>query len=209
LVDHLVHGLVEQHGPKQDRILGRVEAARRRVAGAERLAVAPDPVGRPECEAGRLRMGDELVPGGVVERTQHAGHVPQRGGPGPALGQRAGRLALEVEHDPAGLGPHDLAQVVVAVHPLVAASAQPSEAARRYRDKIASTVLAPSSLVSTQPNGSAMCDEPSSASAEATSRSGFGPGLTRRNTLKMADSPNTRLVLLCSPVSTRLSSPAS
>ena len=92
---------------------------------------------------------------------------------------------------------------------LVAASDQPSEAARRYRDKMASTVVAPSILVSTQPNGSAMCDEPSWASAEATSRSGFGPGVTRRNTLKMADSPNTRLVLLCSPVSTRLSRPAS
>ena len=52
-----------------------------------------------------------------------------------------------------------------------------------------------------------MCVEPSSASAAATSRSGFGPGATRRNTLKMADSPNTRLVLLCSPVSTRLSRP--
>ena len=61
--------------------------------------------------------------------------------------------------------------------------------------------------VSTQPYGSAMCVEPSSASAAATSRSGFGPGATRRNTLKMADSPNTRLVLLCSPVSTRLSRP--
>src|ERR1700723_3419738 len=35
-----------------------------------------------------------------------------------SLGQRAGGLALEVEHHPAGLGPHHLAQVVVAVHPL-------------------------------------------------------------------------------------------
>jgi len=51
--------------------------------------------------------------------------------------------------------------------------------------------------------------EPRSARATATSRSGFGPGATRRNTLKMADSPNTRLVLLCSPVSTRLSCPDS
>ena len=46
------------------------------------------------------------------------GHVAQRRGAGPALGQRAGGLALEVEHHPAGLGPHHLAQVVVAVHPL-------------------------------------------------------------------------------------------
>ena len=52
-----------------------------------------------------------------------------------------------------------------------------------------------------------MCVEPSSARAAATSRSGFGPAATRRNTLKMADSPNTRLVLLCSPVSTMLSRP--
>ena len=51
--------------------------------------------------------------------------------------------------------------------------------------------------------------EEGTRAAEATSRSGFGPAVTRRNTLKMADSPNTRLVLLCSPVSTRLSRPAS
>ena len=72
---------------------------------------------------------------------------------------------------------------------------------------MARIVVAPSMRVSAQPYGSAMCVEPSSASAAATSRSGFGPGATRRNTLKMADSPNTRLVLLCSPVRTRLSRP--
>src|ERR1035441_9851660 len=93
--------------------------------------------------------------------------------------------------------------------PLAGASARPSEAARRYLDKMASTVVAPSILVSTQPYGSAMCVEPSWASARDTSRSGFGPGVARRNTFKMADSPNTRLVLLCSPVSTRLSIPPS
>ena len=72
---------------------------------------------------------------------------------------------------------------------------------------MASTAVAPSILVSIQPKGSAMWVEPSSARAAATSRSGFGPGATRRNALKMAESPNTRLVLLCSPVSTRLSRP--
>jgi hypothetical protein len=72
---------------------------------------------------------------------------------------------------------------------------------------MASTAAAPSILVSIHPKGSATWVEPRSDRAAATSRSGLGPGATRRNALKMAESPNTRLVLLCSPVSTRLSSP--
>ena len=256
----------------------------------------------------------------------------------PPLGQRAGRLALEVEQDPPGLGPHDLAQVVVAVHPLrrdrlvelgqrwstrrrscrrtgpvrarprwpgraarnicsarsrsasgasssvpnasarsrctsavaapsrcaspaksppapaalassaaaglgapaagerrrspwgtgrwctesfvyrllayrsrtlVAASVQPSVAVRRYSDRIASVVVTPSMSVSIEPYGSATCGDPSRDSAEVTSRSGFGPGETRRNTFRIDCSPNTRLVLLCSAVSTMLSSSVS
>ncbi len=111
---------------------------------------------------------------------------------------------------PAKSPPASAARVPVAAYrsrTLVAASDQPSEAARRYRDQMARIAVAPSILVSIQPYGSATCVEPSSARAEATSRSGLGPAATRRNTLKMAASPNTRLVLLCSPVSTRLSSP--
>ncbi len=57
---------------------------------------------------------------------------------------------------------------------LVAASVQPSVASRRYRDKIARIVGTPSSRSSAQPSGSAMCDEPSWASAAVTSRSGLG-----------------------------------
>ena len=63
----------------------------------------------------------------------------------------------------------------------------------------------PSSRVSIQPSGSATCVDPRMASARGTSRSGLGPGEGRRNTLRMVASPNIMLVLLCSPVSTRLS----
>ena len=47
---------------------------------------------------------------------------------GPALGQRPGRLALEVEQHPAGVGAHDLPEVVVAVDAL---DGRPGPAARR------------------------------------------------------------------------------
>ena len=65
----------------------------------------------------------------------------------------------------------------------------------------------PSSLVSIQPRGSATWDEPRRASAVVTSRSGLGPGDSLRKTLSIDSSPKTRLVLDCSPVRTRLSSP--
>ncbi len=42
-----------------------------------------------------------------------------------------------------------------------------------------------------------------------TSRSGLGPGESLRKTLSIDSSPKTRLVLDCSPVRTRLSSPVS
>ena len=70
-------------------------------------------------------------------------------------------------------------------------------------------VVTPSMIVSIEPNGSATCGEPSRDSAEVTSRSGFGPGKTRRNAFRIDCSPNTRLVLLCSAVSTMLSSSVS
>ena len=68
---------------------------------------------------------------------------------------------------------------------LVAASDQPSEASRRYLDRIARPAGTPSSVVSIQPNGSATCCDPSRARAVVTSRSGFGPGDSRRNTLRI------------------------
>src|SRR6185437_11356133 len=81
---------------------------------------------------------------------------------------------------------------------LVAASSQPSDASRMYLDRIARLVETPSSLVSIQPSGSATCGDPIRASAVVTSRSGFGPGDSLRNTLRIDWSPKTRLVLLCS-----------
>jgi hypothetical protein len=72
---------------------------------------------------------------------------------------------------------------------LVAASVHPSVASRRYLDRIARLVGAPSSLVSIQPRGSATWGEPSLASAVVTSRSGLGPGDSLRNTLSMDSSP--------------------
>ena len=92
---------------------------------------------------------------------------------------------------------------------LVAASVHPSVAVRRYLDRIASVVVTPSISVSMEPNGSATCGDPSWDSADVTSRSGLGPGETRRKTFRIDCSPNTRLVLLCSAVSTMLSSSVS
>ncbi len=50
-----------------------------------------------------------------MERPQHAGHVPQGRRRPLALVEGTVGLALEVEDVPAGVGAHDLAQVVVAV----------------------------------------------------------------------------------------------
>ena len=74
---------------------------------------------------------------------------------------------------------------------------------------MASTVGMPSRVVCIQPSGGATCEEPARCRARGTSRSGLGPGCGRRNTLRMASSPKIMLVLLCSVVSTRLSSPVS
>ena len=52
---------------------------------------------------------------GVRERAQHAGDVAQRRALAPALEQRAGGLALEVEDHPAGVAQHRLAEMEVAV----------------------------------------------------------------------------------------------
>jgi hypothetical protein len=59
------------------------------------------------------------VPRGVVDRAEHAGDVAQREVGHGALGQRAQRLALEVEQHPApSRGLQHLAQVQVAVDAL-------------------------------------------------------------------------------------------
>ncbi len=52
---------------------------------------------------------------GIRERAQHPGHVAQRGALAAPLGERARRLALEVEDHPVVVRPHGLAEVVVAV----------------------------------------------------------------------------------------------
>jgi hypothetical protein len=59
-----------------------------------------------------------VVAGGVVERAQHPGDVAQWAHQRAALVERAGRLALEVEDDPAVIGAQHLAEVVVAVDAL-------------------------------------------------------------------------------------------
>jgi hypothetical protein len=87
----------------------------------------------------------------------------------------------------------------------VTASDQPSLAPGRYLDKIASSTGEPPAVVSIQPNGSATCLEPRRASALVTSSSGLRPGKSLRSTLRIAESPKIKLVLLCSPVSIRLS----
>ena len=58
------------------------------------------------------------MPGSVVERAEHAGHIAQRDRGGPPLLERNRRLALEIQDHPAGRRAEDLAEVVVAVHPL-------------------------------------------------------------------------------------------
>ena len=50
-----------------------------------------------------------------MERADHSGHVDQRRPLGPALGQRSGRLPLEVDNHVIGAGPNHLAQMIIAV----------------------------------------------------------------------------------------------
>ncbi len=64
------------------------------------------------------RPAGQQVGGGVVEGAEHRGDVPQRGLRFAPFGDRLGRLALEVQQDPAVRGAHGLAEVQVAVDPL-------------------------------------------------------------------------------------------
>ena len=58
-------------------------------------------------------------------------------------------------------------------------------------------------VVSYDPSSRATCGLPARASTRFSSMSGLMPGVMRRNTLKMASSSNTTLVLLCSAPDTR------
>ena len=80
--------------------------------------VAAHPVAGGRAGALLVGVAGQLVPGGVVERAEHARHVAQRRCPGAPLGQRHHGLALEVQQYPPGLGANHLPEVVVTVNPL-------------------------------------------------------------------------------------------
>ena len=63
-------------------------------------------------------MADKLLPGGVIERAEHAGDVPQRRRGRPAHRERHRRLALEVQRDPALRAEQHLPEMVVTVDAL-------------------------------------------------------------------------------------------
>ncbi len=86
---------------------------RREVPLEERVAARVDPaLGRLDAVEQERRVAR------VGERAGHPGEVAERGALAPPLGQRAGGLALEVDHDPVAVGrPEHLAEVVVAVRP--------------------------------------------------------------------------------------------
>ncbi len=109
LVHHLVDRLVRLVGAQQHRVGARIAAGGLRVAGTVRGAAGLGPV--------RLGRIDRACR--VVEGPQHAGDVPHRGLRHAPLGQRPGRLALEVDQLPlAGRRAQTLTEVQIAVHPL-------------------------------------------------------------------------------------------
>src|SRR5581483_5847870 len=98
---------------RQDRLLAGlgVVGGPAQVAGQEALPV-PGLPGPPELAQVVLLVGQRHRRG-VGAGPQHSGHVlERRRRAGPFL-ERAGRLALEVEHEPAGVGPQHLPEVVV------------------------------------------------------------------------------------------------
>src|SRR5205085_3492378 len=114
LVAELVDGLLELEDPEQPlEALTRRDQARvdlGQVAVHEEAARLLLPaLGRPSAS---LELGRR---GRVGERAQHPRHVAERRALASALGERPGRLALEVDHDPVGARPEHLAEVVVAV----------------------------------------------------------------------------------------------
>ena len=120
-VDRLVDDLVREVGIEQYPVCAvELLAALLGVGGEERGAVACGPLGRPvvpllglAAGVGATGHGDHAR--GVVEGADHARHVaPDRVGLEP-LGERLGRLALEVDDLPALDGAQGLAEVQVAV----------------------------------------------------------------------------------------------
>ncbi len=90
------------------RLLARVPRGRGGVPRAEGLPAALRPLGAPRPAGAR----------GVVEGAQHARDIAYGGLEASALGERTGRLALEVDDGPRSSGPQHLPQVEVAVNPL-------------------------------------------------------------------------------------------
>src|ERR1700733_4878064 len=114
-VAELVDGFLELVDRKEvgDRGVARGHQRRvdrREVAGQKDLSGPRfEPLGRLLTPQDLDRRGD------VGERAEHARHVAQRRALLPALGQRPGGLALEVDDHPAARGGERLPQVVVAV----------------------------------------------------------------------------------------------
>ena len=89
---------------------------------------------------------------------------------------------------------------------LAVARTQPSVALVRYSCSIAREVGVPPITAAAEPSRAATFLAPSRLSAPCTSMSGLMPGCSRRNTFRIAVSPNTSEVLDCSPDITRLGS---
>ena len=95
---------------------------RRRPRGSAACCGAPTPrrAGARWCGGGLVVAGEGALHGvrGVVEGAHHPGDVAPRGVGQHPLGERLGRLALEVDDLPAQHGAQGLAEVQVAVDPL-------------------------------------------------------------------------------------------
>src|SRR5947209_4051542 len=117
-VDDLIDGLVELHRPQQHRVLPRITTARAGIAVTEGVSVPFCPFIRAIRESVAARLFRKQMLRCVVERPQHARDIAQRTHQGGALGQRASRLAFEVDDLPPVLHPQRLAEVEVAVNAL-------------------------------------------------------------------------------------------
>ena len=86
---------------------------------------------------------------------------------------------------------------------LAVAMSQPSAELAAYAATMPNGHGCPPSLVSNDPSSLATCGLSVRASTRFSSISGLIPQPTRRNSLRIARSSNTTLVLLCSPSVTR------
>ena len=84
-------------------------------------------------------------------------------------------------------------------------SSQPSRAPARYSCRIPSVASIWRPWISYQPASGAMCGKPRSDRKRSSSSSGFTPGSTRRNALRISDSPNTTDEFDCSTPTGRTS----